>query len=355
MSSDESITESVARLKKQIEASEAVTVSIALFGRTGAGKSSLINRLMGKNLARVGASTDTTVDASTFQWNGVHLVDLPGFDTARFPKETFWERFNLDSFDIFLCVFSDKFGSAESDFFLKLRQKKRTCLFVRNKADQVCDTSGERSTNELYGEIEKDVARQVLEPTRVHFTSCATGAGLAELSDAISKALPKAKQERWIESAKAYSREFLAAKEELCKKKVRLYAGLCAANAINPVPGVDVAVDLSILVAMMKAIRNAYGLSDQSILKAKELGIPAIAQLANNVVRYGTREGAVYLLQRFMGREITKEVAKYIPLVGQIVAASAGFGITLQAGGTYLADCHGIAGEILSRELAFRA
>ncbi len=354
MSPAESIMDTARRLRGELEASEAVTVSIALLGRTGAGKSSLVNRLMGKNLAKVGAAADTTTGAGAYEWNGVRLVDLPGFDTKRFPRESFWEEFRLDSFDLFLCVFSDKPGSAESDFFARLRQKGRTCLFVRNKEDQVCDTSGEKSREELFRDIASDLSRQIGSAEPVYFTSCATGRGLAELSQAVCAALPETKRERWIEGAKAYTREFLAAKEALCKKKVRLFAGLSAANAVNPLPGVDVAVDLSLLVSLMKTIRNAYGLSDQSILRAKELGIPAVAQLANNVIRYSTKEGAVFLLQRFMGSELTKEAAKYVPLVGQIVAAGAGFGITLKAGSAYLEDCHGIASEVLARQMDFR-
>jgi len=92
-------------------------VSIALFGQPGAGKSSLINKIVGKKLADVGVETDKTVDASSYEVNGLRFVDLPGYGTKNFPKENYFDRFNINQFDLFLCVISGKLHQADTEFF----------------------------------------------------------------------------------------------------------------------------------------------------------------------------------------------------------------------------------------------
>ncbi|MEW5734419.1 MAG: GTPase [Thermodesulfobacteriota bacterium] len=350
MAKNESIIEAARRLSDQMKKDEAVRVTIALFGQPGSGKSSLINRLVGQNLAPVGVATDQTVKASAYEYNGVHLVDLPGLDTRRFPKETFWRDFHLDTFDLFLCVFSEKLGAAEADMFRLLHEKGKICLFVRNKRDVLWDEH--KSVDALTAEIARDVKLQVHSDVSVFFTSCRDGFGLGELSTAIAVHLEGAKQSRWIEGAKAYTEEFLEKKREIAKKKVKVNAFLSAANAVNPIPGADLAVDISILLSTFRAIRASYGLTDQSILTAREFGIPALGQLAGNIVKFSTREGVLSLLQRFLGRTLTAEAAKFVPLLGQAVAATAGFSITYAAGSSFLNDCHEMAEAILSRELA---
>ena len=76
-----------------------------------------------------------------------------------------------------------------------------------------------------------------------------------------------------------------------------------------------------------------------------------LAPLVENVVKFGTREGILLLLKRYAGREAAKSVSKYIPFVGQAIAASLGFWITKAAGTQYLEDCHRLAKSILEQEL----
>ena len=59
---------------------------IAFVGRSNVGKSSLLNKLLGrKNLARVSASPGKTTTINFFKGDGVRLVDLPGYGYAKVP------------------------------------------------------------------------------------------------------------------------------------------------------------------------------------------------------------------------------------------------------------------------------
>lgn len=325
-----------------------VRVSIALFGQPGSGKSSLINRLTGQNLAEVGVMTDKTRRAEAYEWNGIHLVDLPGYDTQQFPKEQYFEQFAVDSFDLFLCVFSGKLRQADTQFFQELQQSGKICLFVRNKSENIWEEG--KKTKHLYHQIQQDVSRQVGRKVEVYFTSCRKKQGIKDLIKGITEHLDDAKRVAWIKAAKAYSEQFLKEKRKVCKKQVWLASGAAAANGINPIPGANVGVDVSILVTLFAAIRRTYELTEEEMLKVQEMAIPAMAHVAKNVVNYGTTQGVLLLLKRFASREIARRAAAYIPFVGQAIASTAGFIITRNAGMSYLEDCHALARSILEHQ-----
>jgi small GTP-binding protein len=343
-----SLFDEAQRIHKLIQEAEEVTVTVALFGQPGAGKSSLINRITGQKLAKEGAKTDATTEQKAYDWNGLHLVDLPGYGTTQFPQESYWKQFGIEDFDVFLCIFSGKFRDEDTRFFSELKARGKQCIFVRNKCDDLWEDG--KTVRELEADIAEDLQKQIRSRERVVFTSCRTGEGIADLSQAIASLLQGAKQERFYRSAKAYSKDFLEEKRRVCERFVALASAASAMNAVNPIPGLDVAVDLSVLVSLFKKIRMTYGLTDDR-LSAKGQATPALAQLANNALKYFAEDGIALLLKSFAGRETVKEISKWIPLVGTLVAASAGYGITLAAGRACLNDCHALAMGILDREV----
>ncbi len=164
-----------------------------------------------------------------------------------------------------------------------------------------------------------------------------------------------AKQERWAKGAKAYSTEFLAMKHEACKSMIFKWSALAAANAVNPIPGIDVALDLGILLKLFAEIRKAYGLTPERLKWLSSGGGPMAAQVANRVLLYAgpaATETLIALLKRFAGRAAAKEVSKYIPIIGQVVAASIGYGMTSWAGNAYLDECAELARVMLEQGLA---
>lgn len=346
-----SIQDEAESLRQKIEEEVRIEVRIALFGQPGSGKSALINRLMGDHVAKESQKTDETKDSQTYSWNGVHLVDLPGYGTARFPKESYLDEFKIRTFDIFLCVFAGKLWQADTEFFRLLHGEGHICLLVRNKQDDIWQKG--RSPEELKEEIREEIVGLLGVEAKVHFTSCRTGAGIAELSDAIRDRLGEvgeSKQRRYAEAAKAYTKEFLQKKREACESIVLLQAGKAAVNAVNPIPGLDIAVDVSILVDLFKRLREAYGLTDDVLTKYEKLGLQGLAALINEIVRNGAKSGVIHLLRKLAGREAAKRFAKYIPIVGPVIAASAGFAVTCTVGQNYLERCHELAIKILEKE-----
>lgn len=68
------------------ELPEPATPEVSFTGRSNVGKSSLLNRLVGrKALAKVSGRPGRTANINFFDVDGVRLVDLPGYGFARVP------------------------------------------------------------------------------------------------------------------------------------------------------------------------------------------------------------------------------------------------------------------------------
>lgn len=344
-----SIDQHAEQIRRQLDAEREQTVSVALFGQPGAGKSSLINRIVGRKVAQVGVETDKTVEEDRIAHNGLVLVDLPGYGTRNFPKEGYAERFGIRELDLFLCVTSGKLHQADTEFFQELARLGKVCLFVVNKHDELWEDGVE--TAELERRKREDIERHVGRKVPVVFTSCRHATGLDTLQQLISENLEGAKRERWMRGARAYSADFLAAKRAACERHVTTAALASAANGLNPIPGADVAVDLGILVKLFAEIRASYGLSDERLDSLRHSAVPAVARLATDVLKYATREGALMLLKHFAGRQAAKSLMRYVPFIGQAIAAGLGYAITSNAGASYLDECHQLAEQALQHRL----
>lgn len=341
------IIEDSEKLKQELDQEDKELLKIVLFGQPGSGKSSLINAIVGKDVAKASQRTDTTTDiAEVCAYNGLVFVDLPGYGTAKFPENEFFSKFSIEEFDLFLCVFSGKFHKTDTEFFRILQEKGKVCLFVRSKADDIWQPN--KTEEELKTDIIEDVHSQVGAPVQVYFTSVRREEGISELDDAILKAIGPAKIGRFVRTFKARTVEQLANKKEVCEKLITKYSGLAAANAINPIPGMGVCVDIKVIYDLFSKIRDAYGLSNESLQAAAPF-LP----LANNILKYALKEGIITLLKQYPAKEGLKEMAKYVPFVGQVIAATAGFYVVKFAGTSYLNDCHQVAKGILEKQLGY--
>lgn len=338
-------------VKQKLNEQLSTTVSVALFGQPGAGKSSLINAIIGKKVAEPGVETDKTVREASYKHNGLNFVDLPGYGTKNFPKESYFDKFNIKDFDLFLCVTSGKLHQADTELFRELNNRGKVCIFVANKHDDMWEDgfSIEELEKRKKADIEKNTGKEI----RIVFTSCRNKTGLDALNDEIKENLDAAKKERWERGAKAYSLQSLNEKKAACERVVGISAAAASLNALNPIPGADIAVDVGILIKLFSDIREGYGL-DEAELKAlltTDASTTAIATMVNNIIKFGAKEGLLILLKRYAGFVAAKEITKYIPFAGQAIAASLGYMITSSAGSYYLNECHALAEEIISKKL----
>lgn len=155
-------------------------VHIAIFGRTNDGKSTLMNRLVGHDVAIVSDKPGTTTDPvqKALEVNGLGaavLVDTPGLDDT---TELGGERMArtakvLDKTDIAIVLFSSAEGASQLRIIEECRIREIPTIVVLNKMDATTDL--EATVNSL----------SALTKHRVIAISALTGEGIETLRQAI--------------------------------------------------------------------------------------------------------------------------------------------------------------------------
>ena len=128
-------------------------------------------------------------------------------------------------------------------------------------------------------------------------------------------------------------------------RKVRHRRRRVAAGAsMAPVPGLDWAVDAALLSRLIPQISAEFGLSagqiDQLDPSKREQVQKAVGLVGSVLIgKLITRELVLRTAQTVGLRLTTKQVAKYVPLAGQAVAATLGYATLRYLGEQHLRDC----------------
>lgn len=192
-------------------------VHISLFGRTNAGKSTLMNRLVGYDAAIVSPTAGTTTDPvqKAIEINGLGaavIVDTPGLDDF---TELGGERMArtakvLDKTDIAVVLFTDEGGDAEKRIVEECRVREIPVIAVLNQVDVL--SNGDT--------IARAIAERIA--GKVYAVSALTGEGIDELRAAIVSL--GAQEERYITEGfcKAGDRVLLVMPQDKAAPKGRL-------------------------------------------------------------------------------------------------------------------------------------
>ena len=167
---------------------------IAFAGRSNVGKSSLLNKLLGRKLARTSSTPGRTQTINYFRVNGsFYFVDLPGFGYARASKESRsqWAEVINDYLRtphprrVVVHLVDARVGATAldeqaSEYFADLGLNT---LAVATKVDDVKRGERVRRMKQIAG------ALHIGEPTAVLAVSTQTGEGVRELWKSIAEFL----------------------------------------------------------------------------------------------------------------------------------------------------------------------
>lgn len=117
-------------------------VDIAVTGESGSGKSSLINVFLEKRPDDAGAAKtgviETTTKASMYQhpnFPQVRLWDLPGMGTPAFKSKSYVKDMNLELYDMFIIVISERVRENNMLLVNTISQQKKPFYVIRTKID----------------------------------------------------------------------------------------------------------------------------------------------------------------------------------------------------------------------------
>jgi len=211
------------------------------------------------------------------------------------------------------------------------------------------------SEAEVREKIERDLLGRLrsVGTSRVFLVSAwhPTQYDLEALLEAIAEALDGVKRQRFYADMAAVGEEGLKRKREVLEKLLPYYAGAAAANGLNPIPGLDIAADLTILLKFANEVASAYGLDKKSMdFVVRMLGperVPAIAaKIAQFTAKYLAKEGLVIVLRKVATQTAGKQMAKWVPLVGPLVAAGIGWKTTFMLGEDLIDEAEQLAREV---------
>ncbi|ART51886.1 hypothetical protein CBP34_09765 [Acidovorax carolinensis] len=136
----------------------------------------------------------------------------------------------------------------------------------------------------------------------------------------------------------------LAAAVQRSRRLLHRRALVAAAASAVPVPGLDWAVDAALLSRLLPQINSQFGLTpeqlDQLDPKKREQVQKAVTLVGSVLIGKFITKELVLRATRTVGlRLTTKQLAKYVPLAGQAVAATVGYATLRYLGEQHLRDC----------------
>lgn len=340
--------------KAEIEAFQNAKVICGIIGRSGTGKSSLINAIVGEEVSAVG-ETETTMEISKpIEHNGLIFYDLPGCSTINFPLETYVEKMGISNFDCVIIVTADRFYEDDLNLIDQIFEKKIPIFTVRTKIDFSIDRALRRgiSEKETCDEINKNLNDNLkgYRINGIYLTSAdyPTKYDLPKLINDISNSLNNLKRERFLADVNAVSESIISEKRKIAEKLISKYSLIAAANGANPVPGLDIGVDVLILKNLSDNIQKIYGL-DKAQINYSLISINGtnkkviLARVLKYASKYGSKEAILFVLKKAGLSIATKTGSKWIPVFGYAIAAGIGFKLTSSLGKDMLNEAEDIA------------
>lgn len=131
---------------------------------------------------------------------------------------------------------------------------------------------------------------------------------------------------------------------ELINKRAYISAGA----AMVPIPLFDLVVDLGVLTTLLPEINAKFGLAPEQVSvydpRTKKVNWKELRKRGFELSSFVVARTAVkQSINGILGKFVTKQVTKFIPLGGSLVAGTLGYLIMKKIAETHIEDCYEIA------------
>lgn len=173
---------------------------IGIIGQPDAGKSSLINGLIGKYKAPTAVHADATLELAEYAINDYgKLVDFPGVGTEEVTLSNYKKLVQTAAIDTYCYVFSSKIKEVDIEMIKYLVRENKKVIFVYNKVDTLVDVSFNHTTEQLKRdkdtELKVTLKPYIKEPLNYHFVSVKTSEGIDEFKQQLLNIFDAQKQD----------------------------------------------------------------------------------------------------------------------------------------------------------------
>ncbi|CAO2642707.1 T-cell-specific guanine nucleotide triphosphate-binding protein 2 [Lemmus lemmus] len=261
---------------------ENASLSIAVTGETGSGKSSFINALRGVGHEEAGAArtgvTETTMKRTPYphpKLPQVTLWDLPGIGSTSFPPEKYLTEMNFGEYDFFIIISTSRFKENDAQLAKAITRMNMNFYFVRAKIDS--DIYSEK-TSKPKAFNEENVLKNILEDCSIHLNEALSSEppvflvsnfdtskfDFPKLESKLLYDLPAHKRHIFMLSLSSVTEATINVKRDSLKQKVFLEALKAGAWATIPFVGM-IRDELEGLDETFNRIRSYFGLDDASL------------------------------------------------------------------------------------------
>eukprot|EP00063_Salmo_salar_P041732 XP_014016567.1 PREDICTED: interferon-inducible GTPase 5-like [Salmo salar] len=345
------LTTAAGKIQDYLKEINNVELNIAVTGETGSGKSTFVNAFRGMKDNDDGAAptgvVETTMDANAYphpKYPNMQVWDLPGIGTATFKPEECLQKVEFDRFDFFIIVSSERFRANDISLAKEIQKMKKKFYFVRSKIDNDIRAEGRKEKFDKAKTLEtirqyciKGLEDQGLGSPKVFLIS-GFDLGLydfPDLEETMEIELPDHKRHVLLLSIPNITLKINKRKKEAFKTNMWRLAILSGTVAAIPLPGLSIAVDVSILVFEIQRYYHAFGLDDESLqslanrmnVSVKELKAVLKSPLNQKKIN---KDVIVKLLQSAALTAVTMAefLLSSVPAFGSIAAAGISFSTT---------------------------
>lgn len=315
--------------------------NLAVIGGTGVGKSSLVNAVFGRDLAKVGKGMPVTRGVQYYSDDSLGIWDIEGFEIGSTTPPAEQLRGHLREISkhpanhqisvVWYCVKAndDRLTPADIAMIRELDAARLPVILVLTKVDWGKNPiTGKRTVSKGVEEfvewLENPVDGQgepvTIPYERVILTSTrdrngkGSGHGLGELVTETLALSPEDEKDAF----RIAQRLNLPWKREMARPVIRTAAALAAAAAATPIPVADAVALAPIQLGMMGKIATIYDLELKTMMSAG-----ALAQLG----------------VQFAGQALARSTVKLIPVAGNVLNAGVATALTVATGEGWMRLC----------------
>ncbi|MGL2503839.1 GTPase [Helicobacter pylori] len=315
-------------------------MNILLMGYTGSGKSSLINALFGKEIAKAGVGKPITQHLEKYIdeqkglvfWDTKGIEDKDYHDTMQSIKKEMEDSFKTldekEAIDVaYLCVKETSSRVQERELLSFAKKWNIPTIFVSTNTQEKAGEAFVQKTKEIINEEWgfKGFIKAYVRVNSVAFSFRGLKVpvkGLEELVDETKKCLSDAiknKRRHFLSIQKVKVQERKQAMIDESKKIIHLASGSDGAVGLIPIPFSDALAIAPIQAGMIYKMNDAFGMDLEESVAASLitglLGVTAVVQV---------------------GRTLVNGFLKFIPVAGSVAGSATAVIITEGIGFAYL-------------------
>lgn len=144
-----------------------------------------------------------------------------------------------------------------------------------------------------------------------------------------------------------------------CYEMVNTSSFFSGAVAAVPIPGMDIATDVSILMNLLPKINKKFGLSAEQVEaldpQLKQMTLIAITKIGTSLIgKYITREAVVKSVTtagaKIAATSTAKTGFKFVPFLGPVLSGGISYAAMRIVGRAHVNDCYQVALEVLQQK-----